>query len=60
MDAVADVREGKSVKWVAAMTYLERRAPEKWGRREGRNAKPETVESFDDVVRNRAKTADAA
>ena len=60
MDAVADVREGKSVKWVAAMTYLERRAPEKWGRREGRNAKPETVESFDDIVRNRVKTADAA
>ena len=48
------------MKWVAAMTYLERRAPEKWGRREGRNAKPETVESFDDIVRNRVKTADAA
>lgn len=60
MDAVADVREGKSVKWVAAMTYLERRAPEKWGRREGRNAKAEVVESFDSIVRNRAKTADAA
>ncbi len=60
MDAVADVREGKSVRWVAAMTYLERRAPEKWGRREGRNAKPEEIESWDDFVRNRAKAANAA
>ena len=60
MDAVADVREGKSVKWVAAMTYLERRAPERWGRREGRNANAEVVESWEDLVRSREKSAHAA
>lgn len=47
--AVTTVRQAAQTDWKAAMTYLERRRPERWGRRDSSHVTQDTTIRFEDL-----------